>query len=95
MLKGPSVISVFPGNSNGRVGVKAWIVQDEETPMAILPAAHTSRMFWQLWMWTLVSTGPRTTVVSRHLSILTDLKENTNKILRWMSCSKKPVRLLL
>lgn len=68
-------MSVFPGSSNGRVGVRAWMVQREEVPITIRPAMHTTRTFWQLWMWTLVSTGPRTTVLSRHLSTLTDLKE--------------------
>lgn len=72
-------MSVFPGRSKGRVGVKVWIVQHEEAPTAILPATHTTRRFWQLWMWTLVSTGPRTTVLSRHLSTLTDLKERTEQ----------------
>lgn len=61
------------------MGVKAWMVQREEAPTAIRPATHTTRTFWQLWMWTLVSTGPRTTVLSRHLSTLTDLKEQTNR----------------
>lgn len=68
-------MSVFPGSSNGRVGVRAWMVQREEVPITIRPAMHTTHTFWQLWMWTLVSTGPRTTVLSRHLSTLTDLKE--------------------
>lgn len=72
-------MSVFPGSSTGRVGVKAWIVQREDAPTAILPATHTTRTFWQLWMWTLVSTGPRTTVLSLHLSTLTDLEENTQQ----------------
>lgn len=71
-------MSTFPGRSKGRVGVKAWMVQREETPTAILPATHTTRRFWQLWMWTLVSTGPRTTVQSLHLSTLTDLVEQHN-----------------
>lgn len=66
----------FPGRSKGRVGVREWMVQREEAPIAILPATHTTRTFWQLWMWTLVSTGPRTTVLSWHLSTLTDLKEH-------------------
>lgn len=69
------MMSVFPGRSSGRVGVSVWTVQCEEAPIATLPATQTTRMFWQLQMWTQVWTGPKTTVLSQHLSTLTDLKK--------------------